>query len=208
MPVAAPLAALTRKGKTGVAWNAIIDWPIEDVFAEIAAAGLEPHEAYTRYGATRVSCCFCIMSSLDDLRAAAGCADNHDVYRAMVELEAQSTFAFQGNRWLADVAPHLLSDTLQTAVEQAKLTAAQRQAIEATIPAHLLFTAGWPTCRPSRDEATLLAGVRSRISNLIGLDARHTDADTILDRYDALLADRAIPQPPFNRSHEQAAFAF
>ena len=208
MPVAAPLAALTRKGKTGVAWNAIIDWPIEDVFAEIAAAGLEPHEAYTRYGASRVSCCYCIMSSLDDLRAAAGCADNHDVYREMVKLEARSTFAFQGSRWLADVAPHLLSKGLREAVARAKLMAEQRQAIETEIPAHLLFTAGWPTSRPSHEEATLLASVRMRISELIGVSARHTTAHSVLERYDELLAGRAVTDSHENRSHEQAAFAF
>lgn len=54
MPVSAPLAALTRRNKQGVTWNAIIEWPVEDVFSEIAEAGLALHEAYTRYGASRV----------------------------------------------------------------------------------------------------------------------------------------------------------
>ncbi|BDC45349.1 hypothetical protein PTKU15_86460 [Paraburkholderia terrae] len=190
MPVAAPLAALTRRSNRGVTWNAIIEWPVEDVFAEIAAAGLALHEAYTRYGASRVSCAFCIMSSLDDLRAAAGCADNHDLYREMVALEAASTFAFQGQRWLADVSPDLLSFSLKADVARAKAAASKRQAIEAEIPAHLLFTAGWPTVRPSLEEATLIASVRSRVAALVSIDADHTAPSSVLQRYDDLLAAR------------------
>ncbi|MDR5776369.1 MULTISPECIES: hypothetical protein [unclassified Caballeronia] len=79
MAVAAPLAPLSTKGRTSVTWNAIIEWTVDEVFTEIAAAGLALHEACTVYGASRVSCAYCIMSSLDDLRAAASCADNHDV---------------------------------------------------------------------------------------------------------------------------------
>lgn len=94
MPVSAPLGKLERKGYAGITWNAIIEWKIEDVFSTIEEAGLSLHEAYTIYGASRVSRAFCIMSSQQDLRAAASCSDNHSLYVQMVELEAQSTFAF------------------------------------------------------------------------------------------------------------------
>ncbi|CAE6966174.1 phosphoadenosine phosphosulfate reductase family protein [Paraburkholderia domus] len=215
MPVAAPLPALTRRNHQGVTWNAIIEWPVEDVFSEIAEAGLSLHEAYTRYGASRVSCAFCIMSSLDDLRAAAGCADNHDLYREMVAMEAASTFAFQGQRWLADVSPDLLSPSLKANIERAKVAALQRQAIEAEIPAHLLFTAGWPTVRPTAEEAALLASVRTRVAALVGIDVDHTTADSVAQRYDALLAARAAAQSlatpdvrPACAVPQQAAFAF
>ncbi len=210
MPVAAPLAALTRRGKQGITWNAIIEWPVEDVLQEIADADLALHEAYTRYGASRVSCAFCIMSSLEDLRAAAGCADNHDLYREMVAIEAASTFAFQGQRWLADVAPHLLPASLQTAVARAKLAAAGRVAVEAEIPAHLLYTAGWPTQLPTPAEAALLASVRSRVAALVGIEVDYTTAEAVVARYEALLAARATvgatqsePKVPV-----QEAFAF
>jgi 3'-phosphoadenosine 5'-phosphosulfate sulfotransferase (PAPS reductase)/FAD synthetase len=193
MPVSAPLAALTRRNRVGFTWNAIIEWPVEDVFSEIAEAGLALHEAYTRYGASRVSCAFCIMSSLDDLRAAAGCADNHDLYREMVALEAASTFAFQGQRWLTDVSPDLLSPALQADVERAKTAALQRQAIESEIPPHLLFTAGWPTVRPTA-EVALLASVRTRVAALVGIDVDHTSASSVAQRYDALLVARAATQ--------------
>ncbi|MGF6870740.1 phosphoadenosine phosphosulfate reductase family protein [Paraburkholderia sp. MM5477-R1] len=191
MPVAAPLAALTRRGNQGMTWNAIIEWPVEDVFQEIADAGLALHEAYTRYGASRVSCAFCIMSSLDDLRAAAGCTDNHDLYREMVAIEAASTFAFQGQRWLADVAPDLLPASLLAAVARAKVAAAARVAVEAEIPAHLLYTAGWPTHLPSPQEAALIASVRSRVAAFVGFDVDYTTAESVAARYDSLLAARA-----------------
>ncbi|MDT8842581.1 phosphoadenosine phosphosulfate reductase family protein [Paraburkholderia fungorum] len=215
MPVSAPLAALTRRNRVGLTWNAIIEWPVEAVFGEIAEAGLALHEAYTRYGASRVSCAFCIMSSLDDLRAAAGCADNHDLYREMVALEAASTFAFQGQRWLADVSPNLLSPALQADVERAKTAALQRQTIESEIPPHLLFTAGWPTVRPTAEEAALLASVRTRVAALVGIDVDHTSPGSVAQRYDLLLAARAATHSlatsdsrPACATPHQTAFAF
>jgi hypothetical protein len=208
MAVAAPLAPLSTKGRTSATWNAIIEWTVDEVFTEIAAAGLALHEAYTVYGASRVSCAYCIMSSLDDLRAAASCADNHDVYREMVRLEAESTFAFQGQRWLADVAPHLLSPELATAAASAKAAAIQRQAIEAEIPAHLLFTSGWPTVRPTLDEATMLASVRSRVAALVGIDVLCTDAQSVLARYDELLAKNSSSTSALPVQPHQASFMF
>ncbi|MFP3631713.1 hypothetical protein SB776_34475, partial [Burkholderia sp. SIMBA_045] len=74
----------------------------------------------------------------------------------MVELEASSTFAFQGSRWLADVAPHLLSTDLRDRIARSKVLSERRQAIESELPQRLMFTAGWPTVLPTRDEASLV----------------------------------------------------
>jgi 3'-phosphoadenosine 5'-phosphosulfate sulfotransferase (PAPS reductase)/FAD synthetase len=188
MPVSAPNVGLTRRAGAGLTWNAIIEWPVQDVVYEIHNAGLSLHEAYTKYGASRVSCAFCIMSSEADLIASALCGDNHEPYIRMVELEAKSTFAFQGNRWLSDVAPHILPSSLREQTEQAKAAATQRQVIEAEIPNHLLYVKGWPTRMPTREEAALLANVRQRVSALLGLNAQHLDAESVIARYAALLA--------------------
>lgn len=63
------------------------------------------------------------MSSLPDLEAATGQAETRDLYREMVDLERRSTFAFQGSRWLSDIAPLLLGaplcDSLAIAKEKA-----------------------------------------------------------------------------------------
>lgn len=188
MPVWAPNAELTRKGGVGITWNAIIEWPVQDVAYAIHDVGLSLHEAYTRYGLSRVSCCFCIMSSEADLIASAMCEDNHEPYIRMVQLEVKSSFAFQGNRWLSDVAPHILPSSLRSEAKEAKAIAAQRQAIEAEIPKHLLYESGWPTCLPTRDEAELLARVRRQVSTLLGFNAQCIDAVSVQDRYASLLA--------------------
>lgn len=211
MPVSAPHAGLTRRGGAGLTWNAIIEWPVQDVAYAIHDAGLSLHEAYTKYGVSRVSCVFCIMSSEADLIASALCEDNHEPYIRMVELEAKSTFAFQGNRWLSDVAPHILPPSLRERAEQAKATAAQRQVIEAEIPKHLLYTKGWPTSLPSREEAALLASVRQRVSRLLALDAQHLDAASVQARYAALLAikeakGKGVPEE--ESTYRQGEFSF
>lgn len=190
MPVWQPDFRLTRKHAIGLTWNAIIDWPIEVVFERIAQAGLKLHEAYTTYGASRVSCAFCIMSAKDDLHAAASCTDNHDLYRRMVALEATSTFCFQGGKWLADMAPHLLSVELATKVVIAKAQAKIREQAEAELPKHLLFTAGWPTAMPTVAEAELIASVRSRVSDAVSLSAKCLTTDDVLLRYEQLLSQK------------------
>lgn len=120
-----------RDKATGIwTWRPILDWSAAAVFEEIDTSGLEPHPAYRQFGMTRVSCRFCIMSSLADLTAATCQVETHDLYREMVGLECRSTFAFQGGRWLGDVAHHLLSAEMQDAFATAKDNAARRRAAE------------------------------------------------------------------------------
>lgn len=187
MPVWGNDSRISRKDAIGLVWNPIIEWKIDQVFKTIAQAGLRLHEAYTRYLASRVSCAFCIMSSISDMIAAAGCAGNASVYRRMVELELSSAFSFQGSRWLADVAPHLLSADQQARLAVAKAKATAREAIEKEIPKHLLFTKGWPTVMPTKQEAALIASVRSRVSALMELDAACLTEDTVTARYAELM---------------------
>lgn len=191
MPVAAPMKALERRGNIGFAWNAIIEWTLEEVLQEIADAGLALHEAYTTYGVSRVSCAFCIMSSLADLVASASCEANQPLYVSMVELEATSGFGFQGNRWLANIAPHLLSEELRARVEAAKEGAAARVALEKLLPKHLHYTKGWPTTLPTPEEAELIARVRRGVAEAVGIEVQCTTADEVLARYALLLAQKA-----------------
>jgi 3'-phosphoadenosine 5'-phosphosulfate sulfotransferase (PAPS reductase)/FAD synthetase len=192
MPVSAPMAKLARKGLPGFTWNPIIEWSVEHVWQSIRDSGLTPHEAYGRYGISRVSCAFCIMSSEADLRAATGCRDNDDLYRAMVDLEARSTFAFQGARWLADVAPDLLSSDLRLRIACAKSAAVARVSVEAEIPAHLLYTAGWPNALPTREEAELIASARRRVADLVGIEVQCRTAGAVRDRYAELMTSRSL----------------
>lgn len=192
MPVYALDKRLTRKDAVGATWNAIIEWPIEQVFESISDAGLRLHEAYTKYGASRVSCAFCIMSSSKDLLAAAGCADNHDLYRRMVTLEAASTFAFQSGKWLADAAPHLLDAELLARVVVAKARASVREQAERELPAHLLYIKGWPPVMPTPAEAELIAGVRRKVSEALGLDSICLTGREVMARFEDLMAQKAL----------------
>ncbi|MCW8309046.1 phosphoadenosine phosphosulfate reductase family protein [Acidiphilium sp. PA] len=186
-PVSAIDTNLTTRTREAFVWNPIIDWPIEQVWRTIGEAGLT-HEAYDVYGSTRVSCVFCIMSSIGDLRAAASCPENRDIYRAMVDLEARSTFAFQGSRWLADTAPHLLDADMRRAVTRARLAAHERMRLEARLPHHLLYVKGWPTTVPSHEDADLLASIRRRIGTLLDIDADYLTGPAVRDRYRDLIA--------------------
>jgi 3'-phosphoadenosine 5'-phosphosulfate sulfotransferase (PAPS reductase)/FAD synthetase len=184
---------LTSKTKqtAGLDWHPILDWKIPDVWESHREWGFEPHEAYTVYGSSRVSCCFCTMASRGDLVASAACPDNQATYRALVQLEATSTFSFQSGGWLGDIAPDLLSQEQRGALAQAKERAARREAAEAQIPSHLLYTKGWPTCRPTLSEAALLAEVRQDVAAAVGLQIGYATADTVLDRYAELMAQKA-----------------
>ncbi len=186
-----PRLASKRRATRGVDWNPIAAWLEADVYAFLAAQDFPLHEGYVQYGMSRISCVNCIMASEDDLRASSTCADNHPVTRRQVELEVASTFAFQGSRWLGDVRPEILGDDLRARLADAQERARRRVAIEARIPQHLLYTKGWPTVMPTREEAELLAGVRREIAALLGLAVRYVDADAVLARYAELMTAKA-----------------
>lgn len=65
-------------------WLPIHDWTVEQVWQAIEDAGQQPHPAYAK-GMSRLSCCFCIMSSDADLRIAA--IHNPALYAQYVALE-------------------------------------------------------------------------------------------------------------------------
>ncbi|BDI33368.1 hypothetical protein CCAX7_54190 [Capsulimonas corticalis] len=188
-PISKAQEKLTSKTQDtrGLDWHPILSWTKADIFAYLRSKGFDLHEAYTRYGASRVSCTCCIMSSEDDLRAAASCADNHEIYRRMCELEIVSTFSFQERGWLADIAPHLLTRDQIQRLARAKSAARLRETAEARIPAHLLYTKGWPTCVPTDAEADLLCTVRVTVAATLGLDVLYTEPSALIGRYGELM---------------------
>ncbi len=191
-PIAKQDATLARAHGVGWSWNPIIDWVRADVLAYIRQRGGVLHEAYRIYGSTRVSCAFCVLASRGDLRAAARCADNADVYRELVRLEALSTFSFQPGYWLGDVAPSLLDAALQADLAQAKERAQARLAAEAEIPKHLYYTEGWPTCLPTPQEARHLATVRRRVAQAVGIEVGFLDGSAVLARYRQLMGQHQV----------------
>ena len=119
----------------------------------------------------------------------------------MVDLEIISSFSFQSNRWLGDVAPHLLRGDALAGLEDAKRKAALRERIEARIPTHLLYKKGWPTVMPTRAEAALLSDVRCSVADIMQITIAYTEPDAILERYAELMAERSqrgitqVPSP-------------
>lgn len=95
----------SKAGREWYDWLPIHDLRVDEVFATIAEAGEEPHWAYA-CGMSRLSCCFCIMSSREDLKTAATL--NPKLYAAYVakEREIDQTMLMPVNgerRFLEDV---------------------------------------------------------------------------------------------------------
>jgi 3'-phosphoadenosine 5'-phosphosulfate sulfotransferase (PAPS reductase)/FAD synthetase len=168
-------------------YHPILDYKKTDVFSLLDSKNFPVHEAYTIYGTSRVSCCYCIMSSLDDLIASSRCEDNQGVYLEMVSLEIASTFSFQSNQWLGDINPDLLSGELFESLVTAKQKASVREKIESRIPKHMLYMKGWPVAIPTYGEAEMLSEVRQTVAGLLGIPVRYTDPISIIERYEELM---------------------
>lgn len=179
-----------RAGTRMLTWHPLVDWTEEEVFAAHHCHHLPLHEAYCRYHSTRLSCAFCVLASAHDLAAATGAPGNFDLYRHLVGIEATSTFSFQPNRWLADVAPHLLCSTLRADISRAKQDAAERRLIEAAMPPNLRFVKGWPPRLPSPEEADLIAAARAPLLSRHRLDNRYPHGPAVRARFAELIALR------------------
>lgn len=183
---------LNKRSRTsGVNWNPIAAWTEADVFAFCASRGFQMHEGYG-LGMSRISCRYCIMQDLSDQRVSASVPANAPVYRTLVDLEIVSAFAFQGSRWLGDIAPHLLSEAQRAGLARAKMIAAQRTVIEAQIPDHLLYELGWPKVMPTAKEAELLCRVRRQVSALYGMTVSCTEPAELIARFADLMAQKAV----------------
>ena len=177
-----------RRRLTGLTWNPIVDWTVADVVKHHETEGFPLHEAYTRFGSTRLSCAFCVLASGNDLAAATKHEPNLTAYRSLVELELASGFSFQPSRWLADVALPLLSAETSAALQAAKERAEQRRLLERRIPKALLYTKGWPTTMPTLEEASLLADVSRQVARDVSLDIDYATGPAVRDRIADLIA--------------------
>lgn len=167
-------------------WNAIVEIKTDTIF-QIIRSGAQPIPSAYQFGSSRFSCCFCIMATAADLLAATRDPRNHDLYREQCDLEIASTFSFQANKWLSDLAPELLTETQRARLPQAKVRAAKREEIESEIPTHLLYVKGWPLAVPTFQEASFIAETRRRIAEVMGIDIQHTTALSVSHRYAELI---------------------
>lgn len=175
---------------SGYHWNPLLSWTLDEVLAYHRLRGFSLHEAYA-LGSSRVSCVFCILASLADLRVSARLPEHHDLYREMVSLEICSSFSFKSDLWLGDVAPHLLDASMQRGLAEAKRRATIREAAEKRIPQHLLYCKGWPTLMPTNEEARRLAEVRCIVADTLDLLINYRDAESVQARYAELMANHS-----------------
>jgi 3'-phosphoadenosine 5'-phosphosulfate sulfotransferase (PAPS reductase)/FAD synthetase len=168
-------------------WHPIVDWTERHVFAHHKRFALPLHEAYVRYGSTRLSCAFCVLASRRDLAAAAGADSNCYLYTELVALEARSSFSFQPTKWLADVAPHLLQPSLLRDVEGAKIQSFERRRLEKMMPPDLRYVRGWPPRLPTWEEAYEIAQARRPILDWHDLRDLYPTPAAIIDRFSDLM---------------------
>ena len=195
-PIAVPEKGLESKTHrtSGYKWNPIADYTLADVQASHERHGFERNETYAR-GMSRHSCKFCVMAGLLDLITAANQPENHELYRELVAIEIISTFRFQSDRWLGDIAPHLLDAGQVAALAEAKERAAERQAAEALIPRDLLYVkSGWPRVVPTLAQAQILADVRRQVAAAVGIEVAYITGDAVRERIAELMAENAGKQ--------------
>lgn len=85
----------SNNSKTEDVWLPIFDWTTEQVWSCIRGNELEPHPAYG-LGMTRLSCCFCVLASLNDLRVSGRA--NKELLREYVQVERRVGHTFK-NGW-------------------------------------------------------------------------------------------------------------
>lgn len=174
-------------GTRMITWHPGVDLLEAEVYEINRRYGIPLAESYG-LGGSRHSCAFCIMASLNDLAVAASAEGNHWLYRHYVGMEVASTFSFQPNRWLGDVAPQLLDAQLRDQLASAKALAAARRAIEAAMPARHRYVKGWPLYLPSLDEAEVIARARRQILAHHHAASPFVTASAVRDRFAELLA--------------------
>lgn len=183
------LISVKTHGTIGYTWLPILKYSLEDVFLAHRRHDFARHEAYTRFGMSRVSCSFCVLASHDDLRASLTDERNTEAFRQIVRLEIASTFSFKPDLWLADLSPQLLSDTERRELAIAKEKAIERRLADKMIPSEMLFNSktGFPAFQPTLEQSARLGQARKQIGKILNLPVKYTTADEVYRRYARLL---------------------
>jgi 3'-phosphoadenosine 5'-phosphosulfate sulfotransferase (PAPS reductase)/FAD synthetase len=180
-----PKLTVASKGVKGYDWHPILEFKLADIWACHKEHNLPVHAAYTVFGSSRVSCSFCIMSSLADLAASFGNPHNREAWALLVDLELRSGFSFQSGRWLCDLAVAPADAVMLQRAARAKALASERESIEADLSPDFRFTRGVPGRVPSLVEAEEIARARNRICGLYGWTSPFVTAATVRAGYEA-----------------------
>ena len=174
--------AFTRaNGARILTWHPGVEIREDEVYTYIARQGLPLAEAYP-LGASRFGCAFCVLASINDISVAARAPGNRGVLFHLVHMEARSTFSFQSDRWLGDVAPDLLPASLASDLARGKALAEERRRLEARLPPNLRYVKGWPQRIPSLGEASVILTTRTAILSMHGLVSPYSSPALVRDR--------------------------
>ena len=190
---AEPACWTRKRGANILTWSPGVDVREDEVYAYCERHGLPLPESYG-LGSTRHGCAFCVLASENDIRVAAHAPGNRGTLLHLVEREAVSTFSFQPDRWLGDVAHALLPASLAADHARGKALGAQRRQLEASLPADLRYVSGWPQRVPSIEEAAVIADVRSRILAMHRLETPYPTASAVRDRIAELFNEQRLKE--------------
>ena len=186
-------ASLPKSGINAFSWNPILTLSKEEVFQVHKDFDFPLHIGYG-LGNERISCMFCVLAGINDLTVGANQPQAAAVYRLLAQLEVDSLFSFQGQRWLATVNPEILSGELRAQLVAAIRRAEKRREIESVIPKELHYVKGWPTRLPTLAEAEIISTARNQIAELYGWDKSEMAGMTpqaVLARYQQLMTAAA-----------------
>ena len=171
----------------GLDWYPLLDYLQEHIAAVHFCEHFKRHPVYEK-GNQRISCVFCVLASMNDLKI--GLTDKHNLlsFKRIVNLEIKSTFSFQQSGYLAEVGFDCLTDEQKRGFELCLKKAEERKIWEKRIPKELLFGLDhFPAFQPDLAQATGLAEVRRGIGELLALDMKHTTGQAVYERYAELI---------------------
>lgn len=206
-PILSEQKKLQRKSHLGWNWNPILQWTLPEVKAYHEENAFPLHPAYTVFGASRVSCSMCILSTARDQLAGLKQPGNHAAYKRLCELEIKSGFAFQRDRWLCDLDPKLretLIPSSESSLVAAKNLCKKREALESELPKTALFLPGkpWPHAAINRNDAESIARIRTAIFELYGLE-KIEDPETVQETINGRIPKESARLTPISQTTQQ-----
>ena len=176
-----------RAGTRILMWNPGVNMTAAQVFAANERCGIPLSRVYG-LGCSRHSCRLCIMGSERDLFIGGMQPENWDFSLRYVDMEIESTFSFQADRWLADLLDDLLEDQRRDKRETAKALARHRREVEGSMPSRHRYVDGWPLYVPTLVEARVIASARRELLGRYDLPNHYPDAPSIVARFADLVA--------------------
>lgn len=173
----------------GIDYYPVLDYVLDDVWHVHDREGLERHAAYVR-GNSRVSCAFCFLSSIADLKVSLKDSRNLYAFRRLIAVEFASTFSYQSSKFLAATGYDYLTEEEKDLFAECLRKQEQRLKIESRITPELLFVENFPAFQISIEQANLLAEVRDEIGSLLNLEMKYITGRAVYERYAELIVIR------------------